>query len=635
ALLGIPSSLLATAPSIQHAQFADLRADWQITSKHQFFVRLNYFRNNYPFNTNVGGLFALDAAADFRDRAYIGGAQLLSTFSPNILNEVRFSDPYRNERHIANPLNSPGPVVVVNGVATFNGSNAVGDVFDEKIPSLSDNLTIVRGAHTIKVGGSFEQILDVQLGDTYSQYTFPTIASYLLAKSGANPYSYTTFTTSIGTVGAGYHSLFWNVFGQDSWQVRPNLLVTYGLRYDRFQPPDTPPNQPFVYSQHFRTPSANFSPRLGIAWSITPKTVMRISSGMFYEAPPTNLWYNALSNNGSNQNFIAQIGPTQPFAPAFPQVFTVLPGPIARVPSITTVTPNFKNAYTYNSSFQISQQLCNNDVLTVGFVTTEARNQGYLKNMNLINPIGYLGDGRPIFSSSNTAAFRLYPQFGNITLQDIGAIADYNALLVTYQHRISAGVQISASYTWSHAISDAPDANSFEQNLPIEDPTNRTRDRGNSTINRPQAFNMTLFAAPRFDISNAFLRRLANDNQLALLANVSSGDAQNIVANQVLNGDTTTGSVTRPLFVGRNTARTPNIYQVDARYTRTLFTLWERVSPKFIAEANNIFNHPNVTTINATAQVNAAGVITSAPTFAPVSTVLEGRIIQLGVRVDW
>src|SRR5947209_8377841 len=245
AQLGISPSLLATAPSIQHAQFADIRTDWKITDKHQFFARLNYFRNEYPFNTNVGGLFALDTAADFRDRAYIGGAQLLSTFSPTVLNEFRFSDPYRNERHIANALTGPGPMVVVTGVASFGGSNAVGDVFTEQIPSVNDNFTVIKGRHTIKAGGGFQQILDVQLGDTYSMYTFPTIQSYQVAKSGANPFSYSTFQTSIGTVGAGYHSLFWNVFAQDSWQVRPNLLVNYGVRYDRFQSPDAPPNQPF------------------------------------------------------------------------------------------------------------------------------------------------------------------------------------------------------------------------------------------------------------------------------------------------------------------------------------------------------------------------------------------------------
>jgi hypothetical protein len=633
ALIGLPSSLLVTAPSIQHAQFIDVRADWQITQKQQFFVRLNYFRNTYPFNTQVGGINALDAASDFRDRAYIAGAQLLSTFSPTVLNELRLSEPYRNERHEANPLTGKGPAITISGVATFNGSINVGDVFDEKIPSLSDNFTVIKGSHTLKAGGSVQQILDVQLADTFSQYTFPTIQTYLDALSGKNRFGYSQFQTSIGAVGAGYHSLFWNLFAQDSWQVRPNLLVTYGVRYDKFQAPTPPANEPFAYSQQFRTPGANWSPRLGIAWTIDPKTVLRVNSGIFYEAPATNLWYNALSSNGSNQAFTAQFGPNDPFAPAFPQVFNALAGSIARTPSIVTVTPNFKNAYTFNSSFQIERQLSQNDSLTVGYVNTNARNMAFLRNMNLINPTSYLADGRPVFGAAS-AATRLYPQFNNIALQDIGAISSYNALIVSLKHRWSQGYLVSANYTWSHSISDAPDANSFEQNLPIEDPTSRARDRGDSIVNRPHAFTMSTVIGPTFQIGNGFLRQLANNNQLAALVTLSSGDQQNIVTNLNLNGDSI-ASVSRPLYLARNTARGPNVYQLDLRYTRTLFTLWDRVKPKFIAEANNVFNHPNITALNATATVNAAGVVTKPATLAPLSTTLEGRIIQLGVRVDW
>ena len=81
--------------------------------------------------------------------------------------------------------------------------------------------------------------------------------------------------------------------------------------------------------------------------------------------------------------------------------------------------------------------------------------------------------------------------------------------------------------------------------------------------------------------------------------------------------------------------RTPNVYQFDARYTRTFFKFWERLAPSFFIEANNIFNHPNITTINTVATVNSAGAIVTAPTYAPVSTLLEGRIVQLGVRAIW
>jgi hypothetical protein len=108
----------------------------------------------------------------------------------------------------------------------------------------------------------------------------------------------------------------------------------------------------------------------------------------------------------------------------------------------------------------------------------------------------------------------------------------------------------------------------------------------------------------------------------------------------VLNGDSLAssgaGAATRPLYVGRNTVRTPAVYQFDARYSRTFFKIKERIAPSFFIEANNIFNHPNITTINAVATViPATGAISVNPTFAPVSTLLEGRIMQLGVRVNW
>jgi len=633
AQLGIAPDLLATAPSVQHAQFLNIRADWIINSKNQAFFRYNYFRNEYPFNTNVGGLFALDAAADFRDRAHIGGAQLLTTFSPAMLNELRGSWPYRNEAHIAGSTTGPGPQVVVSGVATFNGSVAVGDKFSEKVPSLNDNFTWVRGVHTIKIGGGFERILDNQVGDVYSQYTFPTIAAYLAAENGSNPFSYSSFKTVIGVPGATYKPVFWNFFAQDSWQMKPNLLVIYGVRYDQFRAPEAEPDAPFVYTRSFKTPNNDWGPRLGFAWSLDSKTVIRASSGIFFEAPPTNLWFNALNNDGSSRSFQATFLPTQPGAPAFPSVFHLLPGVTPTNPGITAVTPNFKNAYGINSTFQITREFTRNDAVTAGYVHNGVRQLQYLHNINLGAVTGLLGDGRPVFGTTG----KPFPQFNTITLQDVGAITNYDALLVNWTHRLSRGIVASASYTWSHSISDSPDVNSFEQNLPIQDPTSRFRDRGNSIVNRPQAFTLSSVFAPEIHGLTGWKNQLANGNQLALLANISSGDQQNIVANAALNGDPVSAAVQRPLAIGRNTVRGPAIYQIDARYTRVLFTFWERVQPKFLAEATNVFNTKNITTLNTTVAVNADGSPKNPlpASFPPTSTVLEGRIIQLGIRVDW
>jgi hypothetical protein len=630
ATLGIDPSLLQAGPGLLHGQFLDARVDWVINSKNTAFLRYNYFRNDFPFNTTSGGLSALDAFSDFKDRAHVGGLQVVSTLTNNLLNEFRFSYPYRNNTHFAGSLTGPGPVINVSGAAIFNGTNGAGDRFNEKIPNFNENMTLIHGKHSFKWGGYWQENVDLQRATAFTQYTFASSAAYLAAKSGAAPFGYSTVQISNGGTVPSYKSMFFGFYGQDSWHMTPKLMLIYGLRWDKFMPPDADPSAPFPGSRTFNSPSANFSPRFGFAYSVTSKTVVRGSAGVFYENPATNTWFNALLNNGNIAS--ATLQPTSPGAPPFPTVVTTLPA-VSTPPSIWTVSPDFKNAYTLNFSLQVQQQIANNDALTVGYVHTGGRNLEFLRDMNLINPTSTLADGRPVFSTAVNASTRLFPQFNSITLQDSGARSTYDALVTNFTHRMAKGVELSASYTWSHSISTAPEANGFEQNLPIQDPTDMLRDRGNSLSNRPHALTISTILQPTWKPENAVLRHILSDNTFAILANISSGDQQNVVVNRALNNDPITAAVTRPAFVGRNSVRGPNIYQVDLRYTRDVLTLWERVKPQFVFEANNVFNHPNVTSLNTVALVDALGNITKAPTLAPTSTVLEGRIVQVGVGV--
>ncbi len=651
--IGVPSTQFGTAPSVQHAQFLDVRADWNINEKNRVFARVNYFRNEYPFNTAVGGLNLLAAEADFRDRAHVGGLQWVSTISPEFLNEFRFSYPYRNEKHIPGSLTGSGPAVSIPGVATnFNGSISVGDVFAEKIPSWNDNVTYIRGSHTFKAGFGYSRIIDVQEGDSFTQYVFKTIAAYQAAVSGANPKSYDTVNALIGNTRVGYISNFFNFFAQDSWQLRPSLLVTYGIRYDRFLSPNANAAAPFPFSRDFHNPAGDVSPRLGLAWRLGSKTVVRASWGMFYDAPPTNLWFNALSNDGSGRSFNASLSPSSAGSPSFPQPLTTATAPAT--PSVFTVTPNFKNAYALTTTLQFSRELSKNDAVTFAYVNTGGRQLQWLHNTNLINPLGFLLDGRPVFDPRANAP-RANPAFNNVTLQDVGASSRYNALEINYEHRFSRGLVASAAYIFSHTISDAPDVNGFEQNLVyVEDPTNRLRDRGNSYINRPQSFTASTVWSPRAKVENSIANRLLNDNEFAVLTNIASGDQQNVTANANLNNDLLVTSITRPLNIGRNTLRGPKIVQFDLRYTRTLFTLKERIRAQFLTEATNIFNHPNVTSLNAAGVVvdtngcpksannfaldpTHCGQVTSFPSSfgRPSATVLQGRILDFGLGVRW
>ena len=645
--IGIPASQFGTAPSVQHAQFLDVRGDWDIDAKNRVFVRVNYFRNAYPFNTAVGGLNTLVAESDFKDRAHVAGLQWVDTLSSNWLNEFRFSYPYRNEKHIAGSLTGPQPAVTISGVANVNGSTSVGDVLAEKIPSWNDNVTYIHGPNTFKAGMGFSRMIDVQEGDTFTQYVFPSISAYQAALNGTDPKSYSTVNALIGNSRVGYISNFFDFFVQDNWQARPSLLVSYGIRYDRFLSPAANPTAPYPFSRSFNNPAGNVSPRLGLAWRLGNKTVVRASWGKFYDAPPTNLWYNALFNDGSGNAFNASLSPASSGAPSYPQALTSA----TAIPSVFTVAPNFRNGYAMTTTLQISRQLASNDAITLAFVNTGGRQLQWLHNINLINPITALADGRPVFSPTVSASTRANPAFNNVTLEDVGANSGYNALEVNYEHRFSHGFLVSGHYIYSHTISDAPDVNGFEQNLVyVEDPTNRLRDRGNSYINRPHSFTASTVWSPSVKVGNTFANRLVNDNEFAVLTNIASGDEQNIVAPLNLNDDpTVAASVTRPVSIGRNTVRGPKIVQFDLRYTRTLFTLNERLRAQFITEATNLFNHPNVTSLNTTipaANLNLAGTPATNPSFGTIlgplptsfpysATVLQGRILDFGVGVRW
>ena len=638
--IGLPASELVTAPGLLNGKFVDARVDWTISSRNQFFLRYNYFKNTFPLNTQVGGLNARSAGVDYADRAHVFGGQLITTLSDHLLNELRISVPLRDNTHFAGSYTGTGPAVIITGVANFNGTSSAGDRFTEKQPSGSDNVSYVRGRHTIKAGFNFSQIEDKQQADSFNAYTFPTVAAYLAAKNGTNPYGYTQFASQTDAAGVNYASQFFGSYVQDTWAITPRLLAIFGGRYDRFQAPRANANAPYADSRHFNVPSTDFSPRVGFSYRFTDKTVIKASAGIFYQAPPTNVWYNALSLDGTNRTSAYTYTPSQAGAPAYPNIPSAT-GKVA-VQNVTTVSPNFRNEYTWNFNTQISQEFSNHDAMTIGYILANGRNLQYLHNINVINPIGSLADGRPVFSTLVSAATRADPRFNQVNRVETGANSSFNALVVSYTRYLARGLQFNANYTWSHTISDAPEVNTFEQNLPIEDTTNLKRGRGNSSVNRPNAFNMSAVLEPSFDLNNRFAKEVVNHNRLALLLNLSSGDQSSVIANPgIINGDSSVTSVARPAFVARNTVRSPSIYQVDARYTRSISKIYDRFEPSFLIEANNLLNHSNVTSVavsqpvtpfSAALGVPNGGVATGTPTVSR-TTVLEARIVQFGAAV--
>ncbi|MEZ5399232.1 MAG: TonB-dependent receptor [Bryobacteraceae bacterium] len=631
AQLGLPASFADPIPFTQNISFLIGKVDWQLNSNHRLSMRYNGHRNNSPYNSSViGGLFLVDRTYEFVDRSHAGAAQLVSVLSPNAVNELRFQIPIRTQSQNRFEATGSGPSIMIPGVASFGNSIDVGFRYEELSPEVTENFSYNHGQHALKVGGSIRQIRDTQVQATAANYTFPNAAAYLAARDGLNPRAYVSFIQTVGDPSLNYNSLFAGFYVQDTWKPRSNVTLLYGIRYDVYRPPAANEGSPFPYSREFRTDKNNVAPRLGVAVR-HGRTVVRGSAGVFYDPFQTDLYRRAILNNGTPQFFAIALTPQIPFAPAFPNV---LPGIPQGVPlpaqDITTVVPDFANLYSINANLSVSRELARDLALTATYLYTRGNRLPVMRNINLVPSGQQLADGRPIFGPA-----RVFPEFGNILAAESVGQSVYNGLNLTLSKRFSRGFELFGTYTWSHAIDDAPEQNNIDSpNFVLSDPTNRRRDRGNSLTDRRHAFNGYLVYTPSLEVGSRVLRYLVNRNQIAIMATIQSGDVFNIGSNRVLNGDPlTTTAFQRPLFIGRNTIRGPRTSEFNIRYTR-LIPLTERMNIEFIAESTNVFNRTNVVGLNTTATVDPAGNIIVPPSLA-ASAALDQRLLQLGFRVSF
>ena len=394
-------------------------------------------------------------------------------------------------------------------------------------------------------------------------------------------------------------------------------------------------NSPFPFSQHFGTDKNNVAPRLGLAYGFGAKdrTVIRASTGLFYDPPQTDQYRRAILNNGSPAFFTLTAIPGVAYAPAFPNVLPSAPtGLNAPAGDITTVSPDFATLYSCNANVSISQEIGGGFVATASYLYTKGTHLPVYRNINLVPSGSFLPDGRPIFSST----VRVYPGFTNILSAESVGNSNYNGLNVSLERRFTHGYELFATYTWSHAIDDAPEQNNIDSGntVTLSDPSDRRRDRGNSLTDRPHVFNLTGVFMPEFHARGKPARYLLNLNRLSIGLVASSGDIFNIGSNRILNGDTSeSAAFQRPLFVGRNTIRAPGVFELDARYSR-LFPVSEGKILEFMAESTNITNTLNVTNLVTTAQVDAFGNV-MAPPLNAATAARDQRLIQVGVRFSF
>jgi hypothetical protein len=425
----------------------------------------------------------------------------------------------------------------------------------------------------------------------------------------------------------------YSAFVQDDWQIAPSVKILYGVRYDLYVFPQGIADAPLAQTHAFNTDKNNFGPRVGVAWSIDPQTVLRMSTGIMYDQPILGGYEQALQLSGSPRSPVYSYNGTSAGAPAFPNGAST--GTLA-VQSPWAVDQAFVVGHTWQSNAQIERSFTHDMTLQAGFMYAKGNDLPVVTNINPINPIGTLADGRPIFSTTASAATRLDPRFNLI--QEVQSIGDstFKSMTLGLTKRMSHGLSANVQYSLGKGLDNTPLLTQLtvQSEAGRSDPTNINRDLGPNPLDMRHSVNGNIVYLSENHSSNAFVRHLLDGNEIGFLLQFNSGLPVNIISNRDLNGDGVSSD--RPLNIDRNSLYLPVRKNVDMRYTRWI-PIHGSVRAEIIMELKNVFNTQQLAGINTTTAVDTAGnPLTPIPT-DPYQFVnpsgYEQRKFQLGFKV--
>jgi hypothetical protein len=467
---------------------------------------------------------------------------------------------------------------------------------------------------------------------------------------------YSSFTQGFGPAGFNFRTYDASVFFQDDYHATRRLTLNFGLRYEKeFMPRNPIPNPLFVQTGFMPDDNKGVGPRAGFAWDIfgTGKTVLRGGAGIYYGRIINEQIYGAISQDGAPQSQVVQqifptkgntnaVGAPTPGAPIYPQINPVFSAGAGQ-PSIVYFAGDSRMPQIDEFDMVIEHEIAPNTVVSVSYLGSLGRFLPMGIDTNLPPQAGVLtytvGGTMPNLNNSTIAAqlpaigsqftvpffpggngSRPNKNFQQMIELSTSAKSFYNAGVVQLNRRMEHGLQISASYTWSHAIdTDQSSSALISGNTPLN-ALNIAQDRSNSNFDVRQRALVTLVYQPPYFASS-------DSNKIAhwLLSGWTFAPIQTIQTGAPFSGsvsgnapDTTLGVIgssgsSRVPFLGRNIFRMPDIINTDFKIARS-FHIWERVQIEFSAEAFNLFNQLNVTGLNTGLFSAAAGTFSGPPT---------------------
>jgi len=610
-----------------------------------------------------------------------------SNISSSFLSELRFQ--YGRDFEFELP-NAPGPSVSTTNGINFGMPNFLPRAAypDEKRWQFSQNLSWLRGRHSVKFGWDATRVDDLQInlfsgGGVYSYSSLNNFAldcgnaalpvplkncQAATTGGGVTGAHYTTFVQAFDSLGAAGKTDFqtWDAAGyiEDTIRLLPSLTLDLGLRYEYQTMPSLTGSPLEPRTSALNTDTNNFGPRLGLSWDPgrNQKTVIRLGGGIYYGRTQNSTIANMITNNGVR--FVSYtFTPTSAGAPTFPNVLSAPPGGAGSKPDIVFADPQLANPITYQAEFSLEREIAPNTTLSAIYMVNRGQRMPVFLDTNLPAPTtntytlcGTVLNGTAS-SCANPAGFvavpfftgpRPNPNFGFMT--DIASVVNtwYNGLVIQAKHKFSHGFQFDAGFTWSKAQDDDQNSQTFTTSESASNPLNLKNDYSLSDFDQRRRFTTSgVWELPTHNIQSKGLKRVVDGFQISgILSLVDgrpySGSISGSPGSPSPSGTTSgvigVGGSSRVPWVGRNTFTGPGANSVDLRLSRSIH-LTERVHWLLIAEAFNVANRYEITSINTT-QYSFSGVNlfpqSSFQTRSGSGTNLFGaRQIQLGTRITF
>jgi outer membrane receptor protein involved in Fe transport len=645
----------------------DTRVDHQFGDKGSFFARYS-FNDTYNFlppelpavgNIQAGsdtGYFAGPASI----RAQNAVASYIYTFNPTLVLQqtlgysrlANHTVPPNYGNNVDTQLGIPGANVDADSSGlspiSVSGFRGLGDgtstpIIDyNNIYQYAAAATKVKGQHSIKFGTNLieRRLTQFQSNQAKGQFTFNSLATSDGNGNGGNSVASLLLGYPASTVRSktlywpDFHAAEYGFYIQDDWRVNSKLTLNLGLRYDIITPPEEAHGQGanlnlatfqvenalvngISKSGGLSTDYNNFSPRIGFAYSATPRTVVRGGFGISFFPP-------VIGNSQGLRNapFVSTLNITTTPASVANILSAGLPYPTPDNPlnpagSLNAIDMGNRIPYVQQFNFTVERELPAGLVWSTSYVGALGRKLGIATEIDQAPP----GPGAV---QPRRYYYGVLPGISSISEAYTSGTSDYHSLQTSLVRRFNRGFSLSTNFTYGHVIDDAPcrggcKPGSTAGPFPVLS-TNRRLDRGNSDVDLRLRWVMMATYAPSFNVGNTrfnniFVKGWTFNGILTMQSgqtftvdnasargNTGSGDRPNVVGNpydinQTINEWFDVNAFApQTLYtlgdLGRNTLYGPPMKQLDFSAFKD-FKLRENTSLQFRAEFFNILNHPN------------------------------------------